>query len=511
MWETSEKSYICIDLKSFYASVECIERKLDPLNVNLVVADESRTAKTICLSVSPALKSYGIPGRPRLFEVVEKVRQLNAERKRQVPGHRFSGESYFRDELAANKNLSLSYIVAKPRMALYIEYSTRIYQIYLKYIAPEDIQVYSIDEVFIDCTAYLKAYGKTPRELASAIINDIFQTTGITATAGVGTNLYLAKVAMDIVAKHKEPDKNGARIAELDELTYRRLLWSHRPLTDFWRIGKGYAQKLEDHGLYTMGDIARCSLGKPGDKYNEDLLYGLFGVNAELLIDHAWGWEPCTIADIKAYKPASSSTGGGQVLPYPYDYEKTKLVVKEMVDMLALNLVEKQLVTNQIVLTIGYDKENLGSGQQGCAYDGEITLDRYGRKTPKHSHGTVNLDKYSSSEKVILQAVLQLYEEIINKKLLVRRIYITANHVIPEEEINNLPPVMEQLDLFTDYEALAKQQTMEQQALEKERKIQEAVIGIKKQYGKNAIIKGMNMQEGATARTRNKQIGGHKA
>lgn len=506
-----EKAYICIDLKSFYASVECVERNLNPLNANLVVADESRTTKTICLSVSPALKSYGIPGRPRLFEVVEKVRQLNEKRKRQVPGHCLSGVSHFADALTANPSLALSYVVAKPRMALYIEYSTRIYQIYLKYIAPEDIQVYSIDEVFIDCTAYLKTYGKTSRELASTIINDIFQTTGITATAGIGTNLYLAKVAMDIVAKHCNADENGARIAELDERSYRRLLWNHRPLTDFWRIGKGYAQKLEEHGLYTMGDIARCSLGKQSQKYNEDLLYGIFGVNAELLIDHAWGWEPCTIADIKAYKPATNSMGGGQVLPYPYDYEKTKLVVKEMVDMLALNLVEKGLVTKQIVLTICYDKDNLAAGKQSVSYNGEITVDHYGRKVPKHSHGTVNLEKFSSSEKVIKQAALRLYEEIVNQKLLVRRIYITANHVIPEQEGEDRSPAMEQLDLFTDYEAAAQEEAAKQKVLEKERKVQEAVIGIKKQYGKNAIIRGMNMQEGATARTRNKQIGGHKA
>lgn len=502
--------FLCIDLKSFYASVECIERGLDPMTTNLVVADASRTEKTICLAVSPALKSYGISGRARLFEVVQKVKQANASRLQQAPGHRFTGSSYNAQELAENPSLQLDYIAAPPRMAHYMEHSTRIYNIYLRYIAPEDIHVYSIDEVFIDLTTYLGSCGLTPHDFAMKIIRDVYKTTGITATAGIGTNMYLAKIAMDIVAKHIPADKEGVRIAELDEMTYRRQLWSHRPLTDFWRVGRGYAAKLEENGLFTMGDIARCSVGKPTDFYNEDLLYKLFGINAELLIDHAWGWEPCTIADVKQYKPASNSIGSGQVLHCPYDFEKARLVVREMVDLLVLDLVDKGLVTDQIVLTVGYDIENLTDPKRKKAYTGPITVDNYGRQIPKHAHGTVNLDRQISSTKLITDATLGLYDKIVNPALLIRRLTISANHVVPENNISN-EGIVEQLNLFTDYEALERKREEEKLALEREKRMQQAVLSIKKKFGKNAILKGMNLQEGATAKDRNNQIGGHKA
>lgn len=502
--------FLCIDLKSFYASVECIERGLDPMTTNLVVADASRTEKTICLAVSPALKSYGISGRARLFEVVQKVKQANASRLQQAPGHHFTGSSYNAQELAENPSLQLDYIAAPPRMAHYMEHSTRIYNIYLRYIAPEDIHVYSIDEVFIDLTTYLGSCGLTPHDFAMKIIRDVYKTTGITATAGIGTNMYLAKIAMDIVAKHIPADKEGVRIAELDEMTYRRQLWSHRPLTDFWRVGRGYAAKLEENGLFTMGDIARCSVGKPTDFYNEDLLYKLFGINAELLIDHAWGWEPCTIADVKQYKPASNSIGSGQVLHYPYDFEKARLVVREMVDLLVLDLVDKGLVTDQIVLTVGYDIENLTDPKRKKAYTGPITVDNYGRQIPKHAHGTVNLDRQISSTKLITDATLGLYDKIVNPALLIRRLTISANHVVPENNISN-EGIVEQLNLFTDYEALERKREEEKLALEREKRMQQAVLSIKKKFGKNAILKGMNLQEGATAKDRNNQIGGHKA
>lgn len=504
------KTYICIDLKSFYSSVECVERDLNPLKTNLVVADESRTEKTICLAVTPSLKSYGISGRARLFEVIQRVKEVNAQRRRKAYKHCFDGSSYNDDELKSNPNLELTYITALPRMALYIEYSTRIYKIYLKYIAPEDIHVYSIDEVFIDVTAYLKTYKMTARSLAMQILQDVFDTTGITATAGIGTNMYLSKIAMDIVAKHIEPDENGARIAELDEMQYRRLLWCHRPLTDFWRIGKGYAKKLEEHGLYTMGDVARCSLGNKDDYYNEELLYKLFGVNAELLIDHAWGWEPCTIAEIKAYKPSSKSLGAGQVLRSPYTFEKAKLVLREMIDALVLDMVDKGLVTNQIVLTIGYDAENISNPNVGKHYRGEITTDRYGRSIPKHAHGTANLKMKTSSTKLITDAVMELYDRIVDKSLTIRRINVAANHVVSETYIEDVQRY-EQLDMFTDYAELQRAREKESAELEKEKRLQKAMLGIKKQYGKNAVIKGMNMRDGATARERNNQIGGHKA
>ncbi len=508
--QQENRVYIAIDLKSFYASVECRERRLDPLTTNLVVADESRTEKTICLSVSPAMKAYGVPGRPRLFEVVQKVREANARRRTAAPGRALTGSSWDSNELNRFPERSISYITAPPRMALYMEYSTRIYNIYLKYIAPEDIHVYSIDEVFMDVTAYLGTYRLTARELAAKMMQDVLQATGITATAGIGSNLYLCKVAMDIVAKHIEPDQNGARIAELDEMTYRRLLWNHRPLTDFWRVGKGYARKLEEHGIFTMGDVARCSVGKPNDYHNEELLYRLFGVNAELLIDHAWGWEPCAMADIKAYKPAANSIGSGQVLQCPYDSGKAKLIVREMTDLLVLNLVDKGLVTDQLVITVGYDIENLTDPEIRKRYQGEIVTDRYGRKIPKHAHGTANLDRKTSSTMLILDAVMDLYDRIIDHNLLVRRIYVTACHVT-EESAASEQPAFEQLDLFTDYQALEQKKQEEEAKLNREKQLQQAMLGIQKKYGKNAVLKGMNLEEGATARERNRQIGGHKA
>lgn len=505
-----DKTYIAIDLKSFYASVECVERGLDPMTTNLVVADRSRTEKTICLAVSPSLKAYGIPGRARLFEVVQRVKTINAERQMKALNHSFSGSSYCATELKASPELALDYIAAPPRMAHYVKWSTRIYEVYLKYAAPEDIHVYSIDEVFIDATYYLKTQELTGRQFAMKIILDILQTTGITATAGIGTNLYLAKVAMDIEAKHIPADENGVRIAELDEMSYRRSLWSHRPLTDFWRVGRGYAKKLEMQGIFTMGDIARCSIGKATDYYNEDLLYQMFGVNAELLIDHAWGWEPCTIAEIKAYKPSTNSIGSGQVLHCPYTTDKAKLVVREMTDLLVLDLVDKGLVTDQLVLTVGYDRENLTDPVRKSRFKGMVVTDHYGRKIPKHGHGTVNLGKFTSSTSVILQAVSDLYDQIVNPDLLVRRVNITANHVIDEMSAPKQEQA-EQLDLFTDYEAQEQNRAEEAAALEREKRMQKAILTIKKKYGKNAILKGMNLEEGATAKERNNQIGGHKA
>lgn len=505
-----EKYYIAIDLKSFYASVECIERDLDPLTTNLVVADASRTEKTICLAVSPALKSYGIPGRPRLFEVVQRMKEVNAERLSKVPGRKFAGSSYDSMKLASSPDLEASYIVAVPRMAYYMNYSTKIFDIYLRYIAPEDMHVYSIDEVFIDATTYLNTYHMTARELALKMIREVFRETGITATAGIGSNMYLCKVAMDIVAKKMPADRDGVRIAELNELSYRELLWNHVPLTDFWRIGRGYAEKLTKHGLYTMGDIARCSIGNPNDFYNEDLLYKLFGINAELLIDHAWGFEPTTIAEIKAYKPQRNSIGSGQVLQYAYTARMAKLVVKEMTDLLVLDLVDKRLVTNQMVITLGYDIENLTNPEIRKDYHGEITTDRYGRQVPKHAHGTINLPEYTSSTKVIMAAVESLFDKIINWNLLVRRINIAATNVISEREIPESSS-FEQLDLFTDYVALETQQQQEKKEFEKEKRIQHAVLDIQKKFGKNAILKGMNFEEGAMTKERNGQIGGHKA
>lgn len=502
--------YIAIDLKSFYASVECVEQNRNPLTTNLVVADAERTEKTICLAVSPSLKAYGIPGRARLFEVVQRVREVNAERRRKAPGKKFSGASCDAEELAAHPELELSYIAARPRMAFYVEYSTRIYNIYLKYVAPEDMHVYSIDEVFMDVTDYLHTYRMTPKELAVKILRDVLQETGITATAGIGTNLYLCKVAMDIGAKHVQPDENGVRIAELDEMSYRRQLWSHRPLTDFWRVGSGYRKKLEEAGLFTMGDIARCSLGGDGDYHNEELLYKMFGVNAELLIDHAWGYEPTTIEMIKAYKPETNSICSGQVLQCPYDFEKGKLIVREMTDLLVLELVEKKLVTDQMTLTVGYDINNMTDPEIRKSYKGEVTVDRYGRRVPKHAHGTANLGRRTSSTQLITEAVMELYDRIVNPGLLVRRLTVAANRLADEREAKSAREY-EQLDLFTDYEAVQREREAEEARFAKERRLQEAVLDIKNRYGKNAVLKGMNLQEGATTMQRNNQIGGHKA
>lgn len=497
----ASKAYIAIDLKSFYASVECVDRGLDPLDTNLVVADPTRTEKTICLAVSPSLKSYGIPGRARLFEAIQKVREVNAQRKYKSPGHSFSHESYFHSELIKDPSAELTFITAPPRMAHYMDVSTRIYNVYLKYIAPEDIHVYSIDEVFIDATDYLKTYGLTPRELAMKMVLDVLETTGITATAGIGTNLYLCKIAMDIYAKHCVPDKNGVRIAELDEMSYRRILWDHRPLTDFWRIGRGISKKLEEHGMYTMGDVARCSVGRESDYYNEDLLYKLFGVNAELLIDHAWGWEPTEISDIKSYRPESSSLSSGQVLQEPYEFSKAKLVLKEMADLLSLELVSKRIVTDQIVLTVGYDIESLKK-----SYSGAVETDRYGRKIPKTAHSSENIGRYTSSTKLICETAMKLFDRIVDKELLVRRMYIVANHIITENDAEKEREYI-QLNLFSD----TGKQEAEENELKKEKDMQKAILKIKSKYGKNSIIKGMNLKEGATALERNRQIGGHKA
>ena len=504
------RTYIAIDLKSFYASVECVERGLDPLTTNLVVADIGRTEKTICLAVSPSLKAYGISGRARLFEVVQKVKEVNAQRHSIAPRRAFTGASFSDTELKSSPSISLDYIVAPPRMSHYIEYSTRIYNIYLKYIAPEDIHVYSIDEVFIDATDYLNTYNLSARELATEMILDVLKTTGVTATAGIGTNLYLCKIAMDIQAKHIPSDNNGMRIAELDEMSYRRSLWSHRPLTDFWRVGKGYAKKLEEHCLFTMGDIARCSLGKRTDYYNEDLLYKLFGINAELLIDHAWGWEPCTIADIKAYKPSTNSISSGQLLHNAYTYDKAKLIVREMTDQLALDLVDKRLVTDQLVLTVGYDIENLTDPKRSNSYHGATVMDHYGRTVPKPAHGTANIGRQTSSAKLLLDAVTDLFVRIVDKDLLIRRVNITANHVVDETAVHKAD-TFQQLDLFTDYAAEQAKKDAEEAKLAREKRMQQAMLEIKKKHGRNAILKGMNLEEGATAVDRNSQIGGHKA
>ena len=512
-----DKIYIAIDLKSFYASVECKERNRDPLTTNLVVADQSRTQKTICLAVSPALKKYGIPGRPRLFEVIQKVKEANSDRKWKAPNHTFTGTSYDSEELCENPALEIDYIVASPRMALYMEYSTKIYNIYLKYIAPEDIHIYSIDEVFMDVTNYLAAYNLTPEELAMKMIRDVLQTTGITATAGIGTNLYLCKIAMDIVAKHMEPDDNGVRIAELDEISYRELLWDHRPLTDFWRVGAGYRKKLEAAGMFTMGDVARCSIGGPGDYYNEDLLYRMFGINAELLIDHAWGYEPVTMDLIKSYRPETNCISSGQVLHCATDFMQAKIVVREMAEQLAMDLVEKKLVTDQIVLTVGYDIDNLKIPEIADHYHGEITVDRYGRSVPKHAHGTGNLDAMTASVSRITETTMGLYERIVDPMLLTRRITLVANHLKDADSVKE-EPFYEQLDLFSggflqtgQKETSRETKQLEKERLEKEKHLQEAMLSVKSKYGKNAILKAADLQEGATTIDRNRQIGGHKA
>lgn len=497
-----EQACIAIDLKSFYASVECLDRGLDPLDANLVVADESRTDKTICLAVSPSLKALGIPGRPRLFEVIQKVRHINAARLLKAPGHCFSGSSCFAEELKNNPSLKLDYIVAMPRMARYIEFSTMVYAIYLKHFAPEDICVYSIDEVFLEATGYLASQKKTARELTCDILSEITRETGLTATAGIGTNLYLAKVAMDIVAKHAEPDKNGARMAELDEMSYRRALWTHEPLTDFWRIGPGYAQRLIQNGMHTMGDVARCSLS------NQELLYRLFGVNAELLIDHAWGYEPCTMKDIRAYTPQSRSLSQGQVLSAPYPCSAARIIVREMAQDLALELVEKRLAADQIVLTISYDAENLL--KQGILCKGTVVTDRYGRKKPAHAHGSISLAEHTNSARIITGHALALFDSVINKAFTVRKISIAATHVLPEHQAGKKRAMCE-LSLFSDPEQDLEAQRQKEQSLAQERRRQEAVLSIRRKFGKNAIVKGTSFEEKATGRLRNAQIGGHKA
>ena len=506
----SEKVYICIDLKSFYASVECIERGLDPLRTNLVVADRSRTEKTICLAVTPPMKAYGLSGRSRLFEVVQKAREVNAARRRNTPFGEFMGTSFDDILLKNDPELMLDYIVAPPRMARYMEISAKIYEIYLRHVSHEDIFAYSIDEVFIDATPYLPVLRMSGRDFAMKMIKDVLRETGITATAGVGSNMYLAKIAMDIMAKKMKPDEDGVRIAELNEYSYRRELWDHKPLTDFWRIGKGYSARLEKLGLYTMGDIARCSVGKRGEYYSEDLLYKTFGINAELLIDHAWGYEPCTMADVKSYKPETNSLSSGQVLTVPYTADKARLIVREMTDMLVLDLVEKGLVTDQMTLTVGYDVENLTDTRIREKYDGEIVTDRYGRQVPKHAHGTANLKKKTSSTAMIIDAMTELYDRIINPDLLVRRITVAANRVVPEGETDT-SSISEQLSFFDIFDEDDEEVQSEKRAEEKEKRVQKTLIEIKNKYGKNAIVKGMNLEEGATAMERNKQVGGHKA
>ena len=499
------RTYIAIDLKSFYASVECVDRGLDPLTTNLIVADSSRTEKTICLAVSPSLKSYGVGGRARLFEVVQKVREVNYQRRMKIPYGVFTGKSWRNPELLEHPDWELDYIVAPPRMARYMQMSAHIYSVYLKYIAPEDIHVYSCDEVFMDVTSYLSTYKKTPHELAMTIVRDVLKQTGITATAGIGTNMYLCKVAMDIVAKHMPADKDGVRIAELDEKSYREKLWNHRPLTDFWRCGKGIVSKLAMFGVETMGQIARLSVK------NEDVLYKLFGVNAELLIDHAWGWEPCTMDYIKSYRPETNSLSSGQVLHEPYTFKKARVVIKEMADAISIDLLDKGLVADQLVVTVGYDRTSLENPEIRAKYHGPVVKDYYGREVPKSVHGTANLDRQTSSTSLIMTAVENLFDRIVNKNLLVRRLNITTNHVIPESRVKKQDDKMVQLDIFTDYETLAKQKKEEEERLAKERRVQEALLVIKKQFGKNSILKGLNFEDGATAKDRNEQIGGHKA
>lgn len=508
--KNQNRTYIAIDLKSYYASVECVSRNLDPMTTNLVVADQTRTEKTICLAVSPALKRLGVPGRPRLFEVVQKVKEINAERKYKAPDHKQCGTSFNSLELQNNPALAVDYIIAPPRMSYYITQSTAIYEIYMKYVAPEDIHVYSIDEVFMDVTNYLKSSGLSAHEFAKKIIKDVLQQTGITATAGIGSNLYLAKIAMDIVAKHVEPDKDGVCIAKLDEISYRKLLWNHQPITDFWRVGKGYEKKLAEHGIYTMGDVARCSIGSSTNPHNEDLLYRLFGINAELLIDHAWGWEPCSMKEIKAYRPQASSAGTSQVLSCPYTAEKAKLIIKEMADQLSMDLFEKKLAADQLVLTVGYDIENLNSTEKRTAYKGTVKTDRYGRAVPNHAHGTISLNCFSSSTKKFVSGATQLFDRIVDTSLLIRRIALVANHVIYESDIPK-NAVYEQIDLFTDYTEKKMEEEKKRAEHEKERKLQQALIDIKHKFGKNAILKGISLQDGATAKERNAQIGGHKA
>ena len=512
--ENKNRLYAAIDLKSFYASVECMALGRNPMTTNLVVADKSRTDKTICLAVSPSLKTFGLPGRLRLFEVVQAVKRINAERRVRAAGGTFAFKTDDIEVLNANPDAELDYIVAPPHMKKYMEVSRRIYSIYLRFVAPEDIFAYSIDEVFIELTGYLRTYGMTGHELVTKMVKEVLRETGITATAGIGTNLYLAKVAMDIEAKHAEADADGVRIAELDEMTYRQKLWDHRPITDFWRVGRGYAKKLAANGMFTMGDIA---LRSEDEEYGEPLLRKLFGVNAELLIDHAWGWEPVTMADVKGYVPEDHSLGQGQVLMRPYEYDEGRLIVREMTDWLALDLVEKGMVADAVVLTVGYDIENLNDPERRRQYRGEIVTDYYGRRVPKHAHGTENLGSFNSSTRIITEAMMRLYDRIVNPGLLIRRVTVNAIHVMSEEEAvkqkktTGDAPDYEQLSLFTDYAAVEREREAEKKELEKEKNLQKAVIGLKKKFGKNAILKGMDLQEGATTKQRNEQVGGHKA
>ena len=504
--------YVAIDLKSFYASVECVDRGLDPLGVNLVVADPGRTEKTICLAVSPSLKAYGIPGRARLFEVVEKVKTVNARRRMKAPNRTLTGSSCVDAELKADAALAVDYIVAPPRMGRYVEMSRRICGIYRRFISPEDIHVYSVDEIFADVTDYLKFYGVTARELTMRMIRAVLSETGITATAGIGSNMFLCKIAMDIVAKHMEPDADGVRLAELDEQSFRRTLWTHKPITDFWMIGRGIARRLEKLGIYTMGDIARCSIGDPGEFYNEELLYKTFGVNAQLIIDHAWGYEPCTIAAVKACKPKSKSLSSGQVLKEPYPYDKARIVIREMTDKLVLEMTDKGYETDRMVIDIGYDIENLRDPAILKDYKGPVTYDAYGRPVPKHGHGTANLGCYTSSTRIITDKVMELWDRTVNKDLLIRRLNIAANNLIPEkDDPEKKKDGFVQLDMFTDYEELQKEKEEREEALTKEKNLQKAMIEIRSRYGKNAVLKGSSLKEGSTVIERNGQIGGHKA
>lgn len=496
-----DKVYACIDLKSFYASVECVERGLDPLNTNLVVADSSRSEKTVCLAITPSLKQYGLKGRSRLYEVNQKIKEINYQRRKSNNYKKFTGKSYIDSDLKSNRELELDFIIATPQMKKYMKYSAGIYEIYLKYISKEDIFVYSIDEVFCDITPYLKTYNITPKEFISKIIRDIYETTGITATAGIGTNMYLAKVSMDIVAKHAKPNEIGVRIAEIDEMSYRKLLWNHKPLTAFWRIGLGIAKKLEQNNMYTMGDIAKCSIN------NENLLYNLFGVNAELIIDHAWGFEPTTIKDVKNYKPEKNSISKGQVLHVPYDYNKTKLIIKEMIDSLSLDLVAKGKITNQLVLTINYDIENLKN--KDINYNGELSHDNYGRTIPKPAHGTIRLDYRTSSTKVLSKKILELYEKIINPKLLIRKINIAACNIV-DESLSDKEEVHEQLDLFGNCTQKAKESENDKREQKDELRLNKTMLELKNKYGKNSIFKAMSLEEGSTLKDRNEQVGGHK-
>ena len=506
-----QKQYVAIDLKSFYASVECTERGFDPLDANLVVADESRTDKTICLAVSPALKAYGISGRARLFEAKQRIREVNAGRRMNAPGHKFTGKSIYASELERDPSLELDYVVATPRMQYYMNYSRKIVEIYLRYISPEDLLVYSIDEVFIDVTPYLRRYRMDAHDFAMMLIRQVLEETRITATAGIGTNMYLAKVAMDIVAKHMPADKDGVRIAQLDEKSYRETLWCHRPLTDFWRVGRGIARKLEANGMFTMGDVARCSLGKPGEYLSEDLLYRLFGVNAELLIDHAWGWEPTEISDCKSYVPETKSLSMGQVLSRPYAAKEARVVVQEMADQLSMDLVRKGLYTDQVVLDICYDIENLTDPARAQRYEGEVVTDGYGRRVPKPVHGSQNLGRHVASTERILEAVRNIFDRIADGTLLMRRFTVAVCNLKTADEVKAQESAPEQLDLFTDHEAQERARAEENAALEKENRRQKALIDIRDKYGRNAVVKGLNLKEGATAIERSAQIGGHKA